>query len=74
MILFFEPIPRYTIWGGKACNEYFHCEDRFEDGVGQIWSLGGGFVNNPLLKGAGLKNPKQAPKSFATFVRNITIK
>ena len=39
MILFFEPIPRYTIWGGKACNEYFHCEDRFEDGVGQIWAF-----------------------------------
>ncbi len=39
MILFFEPIPRYTIWGGKACNTYFHCEDRFQDGVGQIWAF-----------------------------------
>ncbi len=39
MILFFEPIPRYTIWGGKACNQYFHTEDRFEDGVGQIWAF-----------------------------------
>lgn len=39
MILFFEPIPRYTIWGGKACNTYFNCTDRFEDGVGQIWAF-----------------------------------
>ena len=40
-IYFFEPIPRYTIWGGKACNAYFHCEDRFQDGVGQIWAFSG---------------------------------
>ena len=40
-IFFFEPIPRYTIWGGTACNSYFHCEDRFQDGVGQIWAFSG---------------------------------
>ena len=40
-IYFFEPIPRYTIWGGTACNTYFHCEDRFHDGVGQIWAFSG---------------------------------
>ena len=40
-IYFFEPIPRYTIWGGTACNAYFHCEDRFQDGVGQIWAFSG---------------------------------
>ena len=33
MILFFEPIPRYTIWGGKACNQYFHKQLRIKSAV-----------------------------------------
>ena len=39
MILFFKPIPRYTIWGGKTCNNYFNTSDIFEDGVGQLWAF-----------------------------------
>ena len=39
MILFFRPIPRYTIWGGKACNEYFNTSALFDDGVGQLWAF-----------------------------------
>lgn len=38
-VYYFEPIPRYTIWGGTACNRYFHQEQRFRDGVGQIWAF-----------------------------------
>ena len=33
-IYFFDPIPRYTIWGGTSCNENFGYTDKFEYGVG----------------------------------------
>lgn len=38
-VFFFKAIPKYAIWGGKACNVYFNFEDDFEDGVGQVWAF-----------------------------------
>ncbi|MDF2923510.1 MAG: manA 2 [Paenibacillaceae bacterium] len=38
-IFFFKAIPKYAIWGGKACNAYFDFTDEFDDGVGQVWAF-----------------------------------
>lgn len=38
-IYFFDPIPRYTIWGGTSCNENFGYTDKFDYGVGQVWAF-----------------------------------
>ena len=34
-VFYFRPVPKYTIWGGKTCNRYFHFTGLFSDGVGQ---------------------------------------
>lgn len=38
-VYFFKAIPKYAIWGGKACNAYFNFTDGFDDGVGQVWAF-----------------------------------
>jgi len=38
-VYFFKAIPKYAIWGGKACNTYFNFKDDFNDGVGQVWAF-----------------------------------
>lgn len=37
-VYFFQPIAKYTIWGGTACNDYFNMKD-FTEGVGQVWAF-----------------------------------
>lgn len=52
-LLFFQPIPRKTIWGKNVVKEFFHYEE-FEYGVGQAWAFADqpGGLSNLCVRGA----------------------